>query len=365
MNFLPDAQKVSPITFLSNITSSSSPLAPPLNFDSTYYLNQYPDVAQAVEQGIFDSALDHWQQHGQAEGRSPNGDTYDLLTGESRPRNNGNTVDLALIGSINPLVANLQDEITYSYTITNNGPDLATGVSFTDDLPFSVNEVQAAVSQGTVRTSEDRVTAALGNLDPGQSATVTITRTTVVANILTNVASVSSNQTDSNPSNNQLQLQTIVNPVSPTPADLELSFDVPSGIGGSNGQFPIVLTITNLGPGIATNIQVQTVLPAGVAYLGDRAEQGTYDSLTGIWNVGNIRDNLSRTLTLNVAVDSSDTVEVIAELTSVTESDPDSTPGNNNPEEDDRAVARLREDGGAGSTLDSDYLRFLALYGLI
>ena len=150
----------------------------------------------------------------------------------------------------------------------------------------------------------------------------------------------------------------------PTPADLELSFDVPGGSSGGHGAYPIVLTITNKGLGIATDIQIQTTLPEEVTILGNSAEQGTFDPITGTWDVGNIRDNLSRDLVLNIAVDSDDRVDVIAEVSSVFESDPDSTPGNDNPDEDDRAVAQVDRDGGIGSTTDPDRLRFLQLYGL-
>jgi hypothetical protein len=40
-------------------------------FDSSYYLEQYPDVAEAVENGII-SAEEHWEMYGADEGRNPN-----------------------------------------------------------------------------------------------------------------------------------------------------------------------------------------------------------------------------------------------------------------------------------------------------
>jgi Ca2+-binding RTX toxin-like protein len=39
-------------------------------YNEAYYLSQNPDVAAAVEAGIFSSGLDHWQQYGQFEGRT-------------------------------------------------------------------------------------------------------------------------------------------------------------------------------------------------------------------------------------------------------------------------------------------------------
>ena len=280
------------------------------------------------------------------------------------PRNT-NTADLSLTGTISPPNANLQDQLTYTYAITNNGPDPVSGVTFTDELPLSTTNTLVTTSQGQATTDANAtVVATLGNLAPGESATVVIQRNAAVANILTNNASVEGIQTDPNPANNTLQQQVPVSAVSPTPADLELSFDVPGGSSGGNGAYPIVLTITNKGLGIATDIQIQTTLPEEVTILGNSAEQGTFDPITGTWDVGNIRDNLSRDLVLNIAVDSDDRVDVIAEVSSVFESDPDSTPGNDNPDEDDRAVAQVDRDGGIGSTTDPDRLRFLQLYGL-
>jgi SAM-dependent methyltransferase len=39
-------------------------------FDSAYYLETYPDVAQAIEAGDYKSAYDHYRRHGRLEGRS-------------------------------------------------------------------------------------------------------------------------------------------------------------------------------------------------------------------------------------------------------------------------------------------------------
>ena len=44
----------------------------PLSFDSSYYLEQYPDVKAAVDAGTIESAEAHWEQYGAEEGRNPN-----------------------------------------------------------------------------------------------------------------------------------------------------------------------------------------------------------------------------------------------------------------------------------------------------
>lgn len=39
-------------------------------FDSQFYLNQNPDVAQAIQSGAIDSAFTHYVKFGQFEGRT-------------------------------------------------------------------------------------------------------------------------------------------------------------------------------------------------------------------------------------------------------------------------------------------------------
>jgi hypothetical protein len=39
--------------------------------DEAWYLERYPDIAEKVRDGTFDSAQDHYLGHGQHEGRLP------------------------------------------------------------------------------------------------------------------------------------------------------------------------------------------------------------------------------------------------------------------------------------------------------
>ncbi|MBL6455897.1 hypothetical protein JMJ55_11230 [Belnapia sp. T6] len=54
-------------------TPAPAPAAPgePVAFDEAWYLKTYPDVRAAVAAEIFSSGLDHFLQHGRAEGRQP------------------------------------------------------------------------------------------------------------------------------------------------------------------------------------------------------------------------------------------------------------------------------------------------------
>lgn len=88
------------------------------------------------------------------------------------------------------------------------------------------------------------------------------------------------------------------------------------------------LVATNSGPSDATGVVVTDMLPSGIRFDSAGASQGTYDSVTGVWPVGDLADGDGATLTLVVTVDPSTrgTLSNVAEV-SATESDP--APGNN------------------------------------
>lgn len=67
----------------------------------------------------------------------------------------------------------------------------------------------------------------------------------------------------------------------------------------NNGEnITFTVTARNFGPQNATNVRVQDKLPAGLQYVSHSASQGTYDTTTGIWTVGNMTNGGIATLTL-------------------------------------------------------------------
>ena len=112
-------------------------------------------------------------------------------------------VDLSIAksGSPNPVVAG--QDLVYTISITNSGPDDATGVTLTDTLPPGVSFVSAASTQGSCGESGGTVTCDLGIVANGLTSTVTIVVTPLAAGTLPNAASVTANETDSNAANDQ------------------------------------------------------------------------------------------------------------------------------------------------------------------
>ncbi len=61
------------------------------------------------------------------------------------------------------------------------------------------------------------------------------------------------------------------------------------------------LSVTNNGPENATNVSITDILPAGVTYVSD---DGSYDSGTGVWTIGNLNNGSSATLNITANVNS-------------------------------------------------------------
>jgi uncharacterized repeat protein (TIGR01451 family) len=119
--------------------------------------------------------------------------------------NNVADVGITKSGAPNPL--NIGATLTYTLTVTNYGPDTATGVIVTDTLPASVTFVSAPAI--CVHVSPV-VTCSLGSMLPAGTMTIVITVTTTMGGSITNTSSVTANEFDLNPSNNTATRMTTV-----------------------------------------------------------------------------------------------------------------------------------------------------------
>lgn len=81
--------------------------------------------------------------------------------------------DLSISMSSSPSNPEPGDNVTYTIVVTNNGPQPATGVVVTDDLPAGMTFVSATTTQGSCNAT-DPVQCNIGGLANGASATITI-----------------------------------------------------------------------------------------------------------------------------------------------------------------------------------------------
>jgi uncharacterized repeat protein (TIGR01451 family) len=92
---------------------------------------------------------------------------------------------------------------------------------------------------------------------------------------------------------------------------------------------PITYTVTasNAGPSDATGVQVTDLLPAGLSFVSANPSAGSYNSGTGIWDIGALPSGGSATLTVFATVTGTGTITNTASKTAEIETDPN--PGNN------------------------------------
>lgn len=84
-----------------------------------------------------------------------------------------------------------------------------------------------------------------------------------------------------------------------TPTDLAVTKTVDDTTPKENSNITYTLSIANNGPINATNVSVTDILPPGVTYVSD---DGTYNSLTGVWTVGSLNNGASATLNIVASV---------------------------------------------------------------
>ena len=106
--------------------------------------------------------------------------------------------------------------------------------------------------------------------------------------------------------------------ISPTiSADLALAKIVDDAAPREGNTVNYTVTVTNTGPGPATVVQVMDLLPAGVTFVSALPGQGTYDSNSGDWFVGNLSAGSSVNLLLEADVDAGTAGSTITNTASI------------------------------------------------
>ncbi len=227
--------------------------------------------------------------------------------------------ELALSKSVDDPTPNVGDTITYTVTLTNNGPDGASNVVVTDLLPAGVTFVSSNATQGSYDSASGVWT--VGTLASADTGILDIRATVVGSAPQTNTATIThSDQYDPVTSNN-----TATATQTPQQADLALAKTVSNAAPNLHDPISYTMSLSNLGPDAATNVQVTDLLPNGVAFVSATTSQGTYDSLTGLWAVGTVTTTSPQTLVLDGTVNIPAEVINTATITHADQYDPDPT----------------------------------------
>ena len=87
------------------------------------------------------------------------------------------------------------------------------------------------------------------------------------------------------------------------PADVSVSCTADSPAPAVGDTVLFTLIAANLGPGAASGLVLQDVVPGGLSLLADEVTRGTHDAGTGMWQLGDLATGASDTLRLRVRVD--------------------------------------------------------------
>jgi uncharacterized repeat protein (TIGR01451 family) len=127
----------------------------------------------------------------------------------------GDSADLAITKTDSPDPVAVGSTLTYAIRVQNLGPDVATGVAVTDQLPKGVDFVSATSTAGKCTHKKDKVSCDLGQIgvpavDYSVPPTVTLSVIPRKAGVISNTASVKGGEKDPLASNNKATATTTV-----------------------------------------------------------------------------------------------------------------------------------------------------------
>lgn len=255
----------------------------------------------------------------------------------------GPTANLQLQKTVNDSTPNVGDEVTFTITLTNAGPDQATGVTIEDILPTGVTFVSANPSVGDFNSATGIWN--VGTILPNTSFTLGLTVRVDVSTQIINIAQVETSETEdptSEPGNSDPteddQDDEVLNPTNPG-ANLELKKRVNNSTPTVGDNVTFTVEVYNSGPDQATGVTVEDILPTGAVFVSSAPSVGSYNIANGIWSIGNIDKNQTVSIEIVAKIISSNSMRNIAQVETNNVPDPNSTPGNDNPNEDDYGYA--------------------------
>ncbi|MGJ8661533.1 MAG: Ig-like domain-containing protein, partial [Bacteroidota bacterium] len=199
--------------------------------------------------------------------------------------------NLAIVKTVSPNNASVGDVVTFSLTVTNNGPSGANNVVVFDTLPSGFNYT-SSLPAGWFNNNTHQWN--IGSLANGATTSLSITATVLpngTVNNYTNFSTVNSTVSDPNTSNNVDTARVNVTQFS----NLAISKSYSPAYPSVGSQIVFTITATNLGLSNATGVIVNDPLPSGYTLDSIVLSSGSYTSPN--WNIG----NLSASTGLNTA----------------------------------------------------------------
>jgi uncharacterized repeat protein (TIGR01451 family) len=178
------------------------------------------------------------------------------------PVNGLANADLKIAKSASPNPVEPGRVVTYTLTVTNNGPSNAQFITVTDVISGGSFGGVVGTSPGvTTSTSADSITFTVGSLNANSVITMVYTATAPSLGVMTNTAVVTSAVGDLGGDSNQAGVTVAVNAT-----DLALAKSAAVGTAVAGQPFTYTLTITNNGPLTATQVVITDALSGGATF---------------------------------------------------------------------------------------------------
>ena len=236
--------------------------------------------------------------------------------------------DLSVTGTVAPASDYVGENLTYTYTVGNAGPNDAAGVTLTDVLPAGVSFVSSSTSAGSC-SGAATVTCTIGALANGATATVTVVVApgASVVGTLANTATVAGTYFDGASANDSVtKTSTVV-----ASANLSVAtVDSPDPVyAGQDETYTVTISNSNLSP--ATGVTLTDTLPANAARISVTPSQGSCNNASPlVCTIGTIAPGANATVVIVVRPNAAAAIAgSIASSATVAANEHDPAAGNN------------------------------------
>lgn len=240
-----------------------------------------------------------------------------------------NVPDLELSKSVdnsNPVEG---DNVSFTVKVKNLGPDDATEIVVTDQLPAGLTFIGYVAGQGTYVDGTGIWDVGTVAFEDSVSLVIQASvNASTLGQTITNNATISSlKETDPNLSNNAASAGVTVVPEASDIA-VTITVDDNTVLEGQFVEYEII--VQNNGPKNATSLNILNQLPSGITFQSSTVTSGTYTNGTGVWNIGNLANGIRDTLTVSVQVDANTEGNQITNSVDVTSLDQNDANATNN-----------------------------------
>lgn len=187
--------------------------------------------------------------------------------------------DLAIVKQVNVSQANFNDLVRWKLSVSNNGPDVATGVVVTDILPEGFIYVDSILEKGSYSDGVINI----GRLAVGERVILEIICKVENTGRFVNIANVTGNEFDYDLSNNRANASVLINPA----CDMEVEKTVNESNPNYRDNVTWSIVVRNNGPDVAHDVIVNDVLPGSLIWISDDSN-GKYNPRTGIWTIAQL-----------------------------------------------------------------------------